>query len=110
MHPDDVSDLKVALTEACTNSVRYAYGSDDGTVDISFELDDDSIAIEVTDDGPGFEPQLIKDPGELAEGGLGLAIIQALTDDAQIGRRADGTGSRVRFDKRLSPFSTDEEL
>ena len=37
---------------------------------------------------------------ELSEGGLGIAIIQALADELEIGRR-NGGGSRLRFVKRL---------
>ena len=54
--PDEtLADLKLALTEACSNSVRHAYGDGDGHVDISFELRDDRLIVEVADDGCGFE-------------------------------------------------------
>src|SRR5213080_3672415 len=33
-----LGDLKLALTEACTNSVRHAYAGDEGTVQIVYEL------------------------------------------------------------------------
>src|SRR5687768_4414504 len=54
---ETLADLKLALTEACSNSVRHAYGDGDGDghVDISFELLDDRLIVEVTDDGTGFE-------------------------------------------------------
>ena len=53
---ETLADLKLALTEACSNSVRHAYGDGDGHVDISFELRDDRLIVEVVDDGTGFEP------------------------------------------------------
>ena len=53
---DTLADLKLALTEACSNSVRHAYGDGEGHVDIRFELRDDRLIIEVADDGSGFEP------------------------------------------------------
>src|SRR6188472_3371097 len=55
--PDEVlADLKLALTEAASNSVRHAYSGDDetGVVEISYELRADRLVIEVTDDGEGF--------------------------------------------------------
>ena len=58
---DTLADLKLALTEACSNSVRHAYGDDEGHVDISFELLDDRLIVEVADDGSGFE---LGDSGE----------------------------------------------
>ena len=103
--PDDLGDLKLALTEAASNSMRHAYAETSGTVEILFELDDDSIAVEVLDDGPGFDREAVgRDGDELDEGGLGLAIIEAVAEDVEFGRRAGGTGTRIRFAKRLAPL------
>ena len=101
--PDDVlADLKLALTEACTNSVRHAYDNGEGMVEILYELHDDRLVVEVTDTGEGFEhDEPVADDGDdLAEGGLGIAIIEALADELEIGRR-NGGGSRLRFVKRF---------
>src|SRR5712691_3824185 len=75
-----LADLKLALTEACSNSVRHAYGRhEDGHVQIAYELGSDRIAIEVVDDGEGFDPSLEGEiGGELNEGGLGIAIIRSI--------------------------------
>jgi serine/threonine-protein kinase RsbW len=98
-----VADLKLALTEACSNSVRHAYDEGrEGLVEILYELSDDRIAIQVTDDGSGFDPQILeRAQEELDEGGLGIAIIRALTDELEIGARPEG-GSRLRFTKYLT--------
>ena len=53
---ETLADLKLALTEACSNSVRHAYDEEGGHVSISFELRDDRLIVEVVDDGTGFEP------------------------------------------------------
>src|SRR6059058_2249119 len=54
---DAMADLKLALTEAVSNSVRHAYGPDgDGHVGVRYELHPDRLRIEVVDDGEGFEP------------------------------------------------------
>jgi serine/threonine-protein kinase RsbW len=100
--PDDVlADLKLALTEACTNSVRHAYDGGEGVVEILYELHDDRLIVEVSDTGEGFEHGAKPDESdELAEGGLGIAIIQALADELEIGRR-NGGGSKLRFVKHL---------
>ena len=100
---ETLADLKLALTEACSNSVRHAYAGGDGHVDIRYELHHDRLVIEVADDGEGFDPaEAVDDDSDLAEGGLGIAIIRAVADDLQIGTGADGRGSRLRFEKRLS--------
>jgi len=97
-----LGDLKLALTEACTNSVRHAYADGAGTVEIVYELYPDRLVIEVSDTGEGFEPidGDGMDPEELSEGGLGIAIIQSLADELQIDAR-EGGGSRLRFVKVL---------
>jgi serine/threonine-protein kinase RsbW len=98
-----INDLKLAVTEACTNSVRHAYSEDHGNVDIVYELHDDRLVVEVADDGSGFDPVHRVEGDELSEGGLGIAIIRALADEFEVGTRADGApGSRLRFVKFLS--------
>src|SRR6516165_10375968 len=49
-----VADLKLALTEAVSNSVRHAYADGGGYVSIAYELTGDALAVEVVDDGRGF--------------------------------------------------------
>jgi serine/threonine-protein kinase RsbW len=99
-----LADLKLALTEAASNSVRHAYSADNGTgvVEISYELRPDRLVIEVTDEGEGFDPAEAKGPPEeLSEGGLGIAIIRAIADEVEIGTQPGGRGSRLRFEKEL---------
>jgi len=100
---ETLSDLKLALSEACSNSVRHAYRDGrDGFVEIHYEVGPDEIAIEVLDDGGGFESGAAEDvDGDLSEGGLGIAIIRAVTDEFEVGRREECEGVRLRFAKRL---------
>jgi len=99
-----LADLKLALTEAASNSVRHAYGDHDpGVVEISYELFSDRLVIEVTDEGEGFDPVAAEVTGdELSEGGLGIAIIRAIADEVEIGAQPGGKGSRLRFEKALN--------
>ena len=99
-----LADLKLALTEAASNSVRHAYGDKDvGVVDISYQLFSDRLVIEVTDEGEGFDPAAATgNAAELSEGGLGIAIIRAIADEVEIGAQPGGKGSRLRFEKALS--------
>ncbi|MDQ3893345.1 MAG: ATP-binding protein [Actinomycetota bacterium] len=101
--PDEaLADLKLALTEACTNSVRHAYGDSGGVIDVVYELHSDRLVIEVSDDGKGFVPEQRADAREgLSESGLGIAIIRALADEVELGEREDGRGSRLRIVKLL---------
>jgi serine/threonine-protein kinase RsbW len=100
-----LADLKLALTEATSNSVRHAYSDASGSVEISYELYGDRLAIEVNDEGGGFDPAEEGDAGDLetlTEGGLGIAIIRAIADEFTLGRGPQGRGSRLRFVKVLT--------
>ena len=99
--PDEtLHDLKLALTEACTNSIRHAYDDVEGHVDVLYEIASETLAIEVTDAGGGFAPGEQAGPEEMSESGLGLAIIDSLSDELVI-EQLEGKGSRLRFVKRL---------
>jgi serine/threonine-protein kinase RsbW len=103
---ETLADLKLALTEACSNSVRHAYRDGGGLVEVVYDLRPDRLVIEVSDDGAGFDHPEPRpgppDEHDLSEGGLGLAIIQAIADEFELGARADGRGSRLRFAKLLT--------
>jgi serine/threonine-protein kinase RsbW len=99
---ETLGDLKLALTEACSNCVRHAFAERPGTVEITYELQADRLTVEVADDGVGFDYERrdgVED--ELVEGGLGLAIIRALADEFELGQREGRPGSRLRFVKLL---------
>jgi serine/threonine-protein kinase RsbW len=101
---DTMADLKLALTEAVSNSVRHAYGDKgSGHVDITYELQPDRLRIQVVDDGAGFDPHeapsLVGE--ELSEGGLGIAIIRTIADEFEIESKPGARGSRLRFVKLL---------
>ena len=102
--PDEtVADVKLALTEACSNAVRHAYADGTGVVEIVYELQPDRLVIEVADGGSGFDavPARDEERDDLREGGLGIAIIRAIADELEIESGDGGRGSRLRFVKRL---------
>ena len=63
-----LADLKLAISEACTNAVTHAYGDGAGHhFRLSVEVDDRLLHVHVTDDGYGIDhPRL--------NGGLGLGL------------------------------------
>ncbi|HEY3577494.1 MAG TPA: ATP-binding protein [Gaiellaceae bacterium] len=102
--PDELlADLKLALTEAVSNSVRHAYAGGAGFVSIAYELSADALAVEVVDDGKGFDPDRPPplEGEELTEGGLGIAIIRTIADEFELHSQPGVRGSRLRFVKRL---------
>ena len=106
MSEDVLADLKLAVTEACGNAVRHAYAAEGGVVRVVYVVDPDAIEISVEDDGSGvaFE-DLPDDPlaeDDLAESGMGLAIIRAVTDELVVTERPGARGTLVRMRKQLA--------
>ncbi len=99
---DAVADLKLALTEACSNSVRHAYDERDGQVHLVFSMYEDRVVVEVCDDGAGFDIEEI-DCSECAavpgvgysESGMGISIIRAVVDEFDLRKLSDGGTSLV---------------
>ena len=102
-----LADLKLALTEAVSNSIRHAYTEDGGFVSIAYELSAGALAVEVVDDGKGFDPDhpAPLEGEELTEGGLGIAIIRTVADEFELQSQPGSRGSRLRFVKHLQPPS-----
>ena len=99
-----LADLRLAVTEAAANACRHAYADGQGDITIQLTLSDDQqLEVIVEDDGPGFESESVAEwrAEELGEDGMGLAIIRAIADDVEIGPRASGSGTRLRFTRSL---------
>jgi anti-sigma regulatory factor (Ser/Thr protein kinase) len=86
-----LEDLRLAVTEACTNVVRHAYAEDEqGTIDLVVTPTEEGVRVVVGDRGRGLGPS-----PDTRGPGLGMPLIAALADTVEIERRAPGTGSRV---------------
>jgi serine/threonine-protein kinase RsbW len=85
-----VEDLRLAVTEACTNVVRHAYeAGTGGTIDISIRPEGEHLRVVVADQGRGLGPS-----PDTSGPGLGLPLIAALAESVEI-EHAPGAGSRV---------------
>jgi serine/threonine-protein kinase RsbW len=84
LDPQILSDVKLAVTEACTNVVVHAYGEDDGPMEVAASVDGAVLRITVRDEGIGILPRP-DSPGL----GLGLPLIATLTESLELGRATD---------------------
>lgn len=88
LQPDDVADLKLAVSEAATERLA---GASDGPVRLVFELQDDRLVVDLR---AGSAPSGSEDP-------LSRAIVEATVDDVTYDE------SSVRLVKRLPAGPTD---
>jgi serine/threonine-protein kinase RsbW len=94
-----VADLKLAVTEACTNSILHGY-PDGRSGELVVRLRSGAGSIEVEDDGVGFDPaEHETDPRREDGQGMGLMIIRSLMDSLEI--ESDETGSRISFARQV---------
>src|SRR3712207_3896860 len=91
---DVLDDVALAVTEACSNTALHAYPGRSGTLRVSVTVRDDEVTVVVEDDGRGVQ-LTADDPG--AGAGLGLGIIGAVADAADLGPADEGRGTSVRM-------------
>jgi serine/threonine-protein kinase RsbW len=89
-----LSNIRLAVTEACTNVVVHAYPDDrEGLLEVAATLREDKLEVLVRDEGPGIGPRA-DSPGL----GLGLALIVSLAESVQLGRdEEERTEVRMTF-------------
>jgi anti-sigma regulatory factor (Ser/Thr protein kinase) len=94
--PAILSDMKMAVTEACTNVVVHAYDEDAGVLEVEMTADEAGLTIVVRDHGTGIQPRPARrDTPAL---GLGLPLIAALSDAFELkGSAGQGTEVRMTF-------------
>ena len=90
-----LSDIKLAVTEACTNVVVHAYPQAEGPMEVSAVIGDGTLLITVADDGHGMLPRP-DSPGL----GLGLPLIASLAETLELGS-GEGKRTEVRMTFRL---------
>jgi serine/threonine-protein kinase RsbW len=98
-----VEDMRLAVTEACTNVVRHAYADDEadreGALRVELRPRERGMLVVVEDRGRGLGPS----PDQRGPG-LGLPLIAALTQDLEISHGPDARGSRVAMSFAPAPI------
>lgn len=84
-------DMRIAVSEACTNVIVHAYPERPGRMRVGLWADDGGLVIRVSDDGRGIIP----DPLRASPGlGIGLQLMATLADDMHLSA-SDGGGTEV---------------
>ena len=96
---DDIEDMKVAVSEACTNAIKH---SSDNKFSVEYTIFEDGLTIKIVDSGKGYDVDAVDKPNlkEPKESGLGLFIIQSLMDEVDIKSDIDN-GTIIKMTKYL---------
>ena len=89
-----LADLKLAVSEACTNVVVHAYAADEtGPLALELSTGPEHLEVVVRDQGRGMAPRA-DSPGL----GVGLPLITSLASSVElVNRPGGGTDVRMRF-------------
>ncbi|HYM70908.1 MAG TPA: ATP-binding protein [bacterium] len=98
---DEIEDLKIAVSEACTSLITAGVAPGSALV-VRFALRLDALEVSVDGRGPG----IVLDPGAsdgdaaLDEGRLGVFLMQCLVDEVEARRDVAAGTAGVRLVKR----------
>lgn len=86
MHGERLEDVRLAVSEAVTNTVSYAYDGAPGDVHVIAAVVSGELWIVIADDGRGMRRR----PNEIRGLGLGLGLMARLSDSLTILTRSSG--------------------
>jgi serine/threonine-protein kinase RsbW len=95
------AELEIALTEACANVVKHAAGAE--KFEVRLDVADDHCAIDVLDNGAGFDVSAMdaNAPDADSERGRGLYLIRALSENVRM-TSTPRRGSLIHFEKSFA--------
>jgi serine/threonine-protein kinase RsbW len=95
-----LGDIELAVTEACTNVLKHAQGTNQ-QYEVEVEVNEDACEIRVIDTGIGFmATDSFTQASGTAEQGRGLHLMEALVDDLHFISQPE-QGTIVHLAKRL---------
>ena len=98
-----IEDMRLAVTEACTNVVRHAYADDEArdasAMRVEMLPETDGMQVIVKDRGRGLGPS-----PDARGPGLGLPLIAALTSGLEVSHGAGDRGSRIAMSFAPAPI------
>lgn len=105
---EELTDVKTAVSEAVTNSIIHGYDGCMGHITIQCRIiGDNTIEIEVKDDGKGIEDvELARRPlytskPELERSGMGFTVMETFMDSLDVFSEI-GAGTRVTMTKTFN--------
>lgn len=103
---EELSDLKVAVSEAVTNAIIHGYDGQDGTVRIVVSIEGPMVTVQVIDYGRGIpdvekamEPLYTTKP-EQERSGMGFSFMEAFTNELNV-QSVPAQGTTVTMKKLI---------
>jgi len=104
---EEISDIKTAVSEAVTNSIIHGYEEKQGIIKIECVLYENSIEIQISDNGKGIEnidkarEPLYTTKPELERSGMGFTIMESFMDELKI-ESVIGVGTKITMKKIIN--------
>lgn len=103
---EEIADIKTAVSEAVTNAIIHGYGEKEGKVKIRCKVKEDTILIEIKDEGVGIadieqakEPLYTTRP-EWERSGMGFTFMETFMDHLEV-ESVVGKGTTIKMDKQI---------
>lgn len=92
---DEIEEIKIAVSEICLNSVKYAYqkASPSDVITVTCKAHEDTIEINIKDAGKGFESK-----AEQTQNGFGFTFLKQYMELVDLESKI-GEGTSVKFAK-----------
>ena len=101
---EEISDIKTSVSEAVTNCIIHGYEDTEGIVKINCKIIDNSILIEISDNGKGIEnieearKPLYTSKPNLERSGMGFTIMESFMDEFKV-ESIYGLGTKITMKK-----------
>ena len=100
-----ISDLVIAINEACMNIMQHAYkGDKSGEILLEIQNDSGNLQVVLTDYAAPIDPSNIRprDLEDVKPGGLGTYFIQEIMDDCTYGNLDNSAGNFLKMRKKIN--------
>jgi sigma-B regulation protein RsbU (phosphoserine phosphatase) len=99
-----ISDVVIAINEACMNIMQHAYkGDKSGEILLEIQKDSGDLKVLLTDYAEPVDPEMIR-PRELEDvkpGGLGTYFIREIMDECVYGNLDNSAGNFLKMRKKI---------
>jgi serine/threonine-protein kinase RsbW len=107
---EDIFAIHLSLEEAFINAVRHGNKMEPSkAVKVDYSIEPDKIEINMTDEGEGFDPEVIPDPryGDnlYKPAGRGMLLMRSFMDVLEYSKKGNSL-RMIRYREKRSPKST----